>query len=84
MPKDSVAKKAFSNGCSGENDRKHIVLCVWRRHGISEYSMAHMGIANKHETHRILLEDGSLQRRTQGNDLDTPTDSEGRTSNSEV
>ena len=40
--------------------------------------MAHKGLANTHGMHRMLLEDGSLQRRTknvQGNDLNTPTSS---------
>ena len=35
--------------------------------------MAHKELASKHGMHRILLEDGSLQRRMQGNNLDTPT-----------
>ena len=56
------------------NDRKHIDLCVWEPW--NKYSMAHKELANKHGMHRMLLEDGSLQRRIknmQGNDLDTPT-----------
>ena len=36
-------------------------------------SWTNKGLASKHEMHGMLLEDGSLQRRMQGNDLDTPT-----------
>ena len=55
---------------------KHVVLCVWE--SWSKYSMAYKGLANKHEMHRRLLEDATLQRRIprtmnmSGNDLDTP------------
>ena len=64
---------SFSAGAV-ENDRKHVVLCVWEPW--NKYSMNHKGLANKHGMHRMLLEDGSLQRRTmnmQGNNLDAPT-----------
>ena len=48
-------------------------MCVG---AMEEVLHGHKGLANKHGMHRMLLEDGSLQRRTsnmQGNDLDTPT-----------
>ena len=50
-----------------ENDRKHDDLCVWEP--LILVPMAHKELASKHGMHRMLLEDGSMQR----NDLDTPT-----------
>ena len=50
-----------------ENDRKHDDLCVWEP--LILVPMAHKELASKHGMHRMLREDGSMQR----NDLDTST-----------